>query len=205
MSARIKYPATRREFVSELAAAAVVCKLSGMERIAGAVPIAPENREKLVAPCGLYCGACPMYLATQEKDEQKARAIMKGFFAPNSKIALEDIQCDGCIGGGRTAMFCRKCNIRDCAENKQKVTRCSDCKEFSCSLITNFNNDGMLHHAEVLENCRHLRDAGIKEWAKMEEDRWRCPQCRANISWYDPACSRCGAKRSDRLFPLKKA
>jgi hypothetical protein len=84
------------------------------------------------------------------------------------------------------------------------VTRCADCPDFPCSRITSFNNDGMLHHAEVLENCRQLRNVGIKEWAKREEERWSCPRCRAAISWYDRACSRCGAKRSERLFPLKQ-
>jgi hypothetical protein len=201
----MKYSTTRREFVMELAGTAVVCKLAGLEGIAMAVPTAPEDKEKLVAPCGLYCGACPMYIATQEKDEQKAKVLLQRFSAPNSKIAPEDLRCDGCIGGGRTAMFCRTCSIRDCAEKKQKVTRCSDCKEFPCSIISSFNKDGMLHHAEVLENCRRLRDVGIKEWAKREEERWSCPQCQASISWYDATCSRCGANRSDRLFPLTKA
>jgi len=205
MSARIKNHTTRREFVIGVAGGAVVCTLAGRGGIAAAAPNGPENKEKLVAPCGLYCGACPMYLATKEKDEQKTKELLQRFSGPNSKFALEDLQCDGCIGGGRLASFCRKCNMRACAETKQKVTRCADCKEFPCSLITNFNNDGMLHHAEVLANCRQLREVGIKEWTKQQEERWSCPQCRANISWYDATCSRCGAKRSDRLFPLKKA
>lgn len=205
MSERIKNSTTRREFVMEVACATAVCTLSGKKGMAATAPSAPENKEKLVAPCGLYCGACPMYLATQDKDKQKIKDLAQRFSTPNSKFALEDVECDGCIGGGRVATFCRKCNMRACAETKQKVTRCADCKEFPCSLITNFNNDGMLHHAEVLENCRGLKAAGIKEWTKREMERWSCPQCKANISWYDGTCSRCGAKRSDKLFPLKKA
>ena len=94
--------------------------------------------------------------------------------------------------------------MRDCAAKKQDVTRCSDCQEFPCSLITNFNNDGMLHHAEVLENCRSLREMGINEWAKREAERWSCPQCRGKISWYDAACSHCGAERSGQLFALER-
>jgi hypothetical protein len=204
MAAKMKDGTTRREFVKEVAGAALVGTLVGMEAAAAAAPKAPENKEKLVAPCGLYCGACPMFLATQENDEKKIDAIVQQFSGRGPKMAAADLQCDGCIGGGRVASFCRACAMRECAENTKKVTRCADCPDFPCSKITKFNNDGMLHHAEVLENCRKLKEAGIKEWTKREEERWRCPQCHANIAWYDKTCSRCGAKRSDRLFPLKQ-
>jgi hypothetical protein len=70
--------------------------------------------------------------------------------------------------------------------------------------VTDFNNDGMLHHAEVLENCRGLRERGIARWTRHEEERWSCPECQARISWYDPKCARCGAARSERLFPLRR-
>ena len=196
---------TRREFVKGVTAVAACGAFAGIERLAAASPKAPENKEKLVAPCGLYCGACPMFLATQENDDKRIKAMMQQFGAKEMKFSPADLQCDGCIGGGRIATFCQKCDMRSCAETKQKVARCADCKDFPCTRLTAFNNDGMLHHAEVLENCRRLREAGIKEWAKREEAKWSCPQCKANIAWYDQACSKCGAKRSGRLFPLKQA
>jgi hypothetical protein len=209
---------SRREFVREVAgvavAGALVCApcmgrafvLSAQGAAAKGTNTAVQgNGELLVAPCGLYCGACPMYLASQEKDDQKLKAIMQQFGGGKMQLKQEDLVCDGCIGGGRVAAFCRKCAMRSCAEEKPNVTRCSDCSEFPCSRITNFNNDGMQHHSEVLSNLRRLKEVGIKEWTKNEEDRWRCPQCRTKLSWYDKACSKCGAKRSDRLFPLKQA
>lgn len=193
---------TRREFVGRITAVAVCGAFARIETVAAK---APENKELLVAPCGLYCGACPMYLATQENDDTRIKAMLEQFGAKNVKITAADMACDGCIGGGRIAAFCRKCAMRECTEAKPDVMRCADCTDFPCSKITNFNNDGMLHHAEVLDNCRSLREVGIREWAKREEEKWSCPQCNANIAWYDGACSRCGAKRSNRLFPLKQA
>ena len=208
---------SRRKFVQELTGAAVAGALVSVPCLGKAFVLSAQNaagtgtaktvegsRERLVAPCGLYCGACPMYLASQEKDEQKSKAIMQQFGGGKMPFKQEDLLCDGCIGGGRVAVFCRKCAMRSCAEEKADVTRCSDCAEFPCSRVTNFNNDGMQHHSEVLSNLRQLREKGIKEWTKYEEDRWACPQCRAKLSWYDKACSKCGAKRSDRLFPLKQ-
>jgi hypothetical protein len=37
---------------------------------------AEQKNEILVAPCGLYCGACPMYIATQSKDKEKLDALV---------------------------------------------------------------------------------------------------------------------------------
>jgi hypothetical protein len=194
---------SRRTFFKGLAGAAVAGMLIDRE-------IMPQGnsgakREGLVAVCGLYCGACPMYLATHSDDEQKRKQLLQRFSSGSRKLTWEDIQCDGCLGNGRLASFCRKEAIRLCPADKSNVTRCSDCPDFPCSRIANFNNDGMLHHAEVLDNLRGIRIMGIKDWAKHEEERWRCLQCKAPIAWYDTQCSRCGAKRSERLFKLKQA
>jgi hypothetical protein len=41
-----------------------------------------EIRNKdLMAPCGLYCGACGVYLATRDKNE-KFRQVMGNLYAP---------------------------------------------------------------------------------------------------------------------------
>jgi hypothetical protein len=215
---------TRRMFVKEATVAAVAgTALVGLDAllltpcmgrgqvlaaqnaaVTGAKKASEGSDELLVAPCGLYCGACPMYLATQDKDGEKFKALMQQFSAGKMQLKQEDLLCDGCIANGRVASFCRKCNLRSCAASKPNVTRCSDCAEFPCAKITNFNNDGMQHHAEVLANLRQIKEMGIKEWTKREDNRWRCPQCRTSLGWYDRECSKCGAKRSDRLFPLKQ-
>jgi hypothetical protein len=213
MAAEKKERTSRRKFVQEITCALVSAPCIGKAialsaqnpAAAGTQKTAQGGGELLVAPCGLYCGACSMYLASQDNDDQKMDALLKQFSGGKTSFKKEDLVCDGCIANGRVASFCRRCDIRSCAQGKSNVTRCSDCPDFPCSRITNFNNDGMVHHAEVLPNLRRLREMGIKEWTKFEKDRWRCPQCSASISWYDKACPKCGAKRSDRLFPLKQA
>jgi len=211
MTIKKKNETSRREFVQGITGAAFAGALAAVPCLGKALPFSGQNAEaaaaggeRLVAPCGLYCGACPMYLASQEKDDQKLKDMMRQFGSGKMQFKQEDLLCDGCIGGGRVAVFCRKCAMRTCADEKADVTRCSDCAEFPCSKITNFNNDGMLHHSEVLANLRQIRQRGIKEWTRFEEDRWSCPKCRNKISWYDKACSKCGASRSERLFPLKQ-
>ena len=122
---------SRRKFVKEIAGAAVAgalvsapCMCHAFAASAqdaagtGAKKAAEGGGEKLVAPCGLYCGACPMYLATQENNQQRLDSLMKQFSAGKMQMKLEDLLCDGCIGGGRVATFCRKCAMRSCAEGK---------------------------------------------------------------------------------------
>jgi len=197
---------TRRAFVRGIAGAAVAGRLVCLEQGDLKAEQVPKSGENLVATCGLYCGACPIYLDTQNKSDQKTKEFMQALGAKQPDVRREDFQCDGCLGKGKLISFCAKCNIRSCAEGRA-VAHCADCSEFPCSRISSFNNDygKLLHHSEVLANSRHLREMGIKDWAKSEEERWRCPQCGNRIGWYDKACSKCGVKRSDRLFALKQA
>lgn len=191
---------TRREFcIGAACCAAVAGKLTGQEGD-------NSNNEKLVAPCGLYCGACPMYLATQENNDQRmASRFGSSSKQPSAKPpSMENMKCDGCRGGGPTPAHVPKCAIKLCAAEKTKIGICSECAEFPCSRISDFNNDGVQHHGEVLANLRQLRAMGLKDWTKHEEDRWTCPKCRTKFSWYDAECMTCKTPRSDRLFPLKK-
>jgi len=158
--------------------------------------------EELVAVCGLYCGACTMYRTLRENNEQKTAGLIQILKARGMDYTAEELKCDGCLANGRLTPFCRVCEIRLCPQNKDGVIRCADCPEFPCARITAFNNDGNPHHAEVLENCRRLKEDGIEKWAKSEEERWLCPQCKTQLSWYDMVCPKCGAPRSDKLFKM---
>ena len=147
---------SRRMFVKEIAGAAVAGAFVSAPCVCHAFAVSAQDAagtgtkkavagggEKLVAPCGLYCGACPMYLATQENSEKRLDSLMQQFSAGKMQMKREDLLCDGCIGGGRVASFCRRCAMRSCAEGKSNVTRCSDCPDFPCTKVTSFNNDGM--------------------------------------------------------------
>lgn len=162
------------------------------------------DREKLVATCGMYCGACPTYIAAQTNDEEKKKTVLKQLnqlLPEPAKLKIEDLVCDGCMGAGRIYPSCRSCAIRSCTGDKQDVARCSDCPDFPCSRITDFNKAGMAYHGNILHNLEQVRKIGLKKWAKYEEERWQCPECLSPISWIDTKCLNCGAPRSERLFP----
>jgi hypothetical protein len=161
------------------------------------------DKEKLVAICGMYCGACPSYIITHSNDEERQKALLKQleqFLPKPMKLKAEDFVCDGCKGDGRIYPGCRSCATRSCSD-KKKVARCSDCPDFPCSRITDSNKTGMACHGDVLHNLEQVRNIGINKWAKYEEERWQCPKCHSPISWIDTKCLNCGAPRSERLFP----
>ncbi|MDX9946674.1 MAG: DUF3795 domain-containing protein [Bacteroidales bacterium] len=169
-----------------------------------------EGNVHLAAVCGTFCGACPAYIAKHSTDEQrKARQQKRISSGPVTAVKtipdpgwMDGLLCDGCLSGGQIAFHCQRCPMKVCAAGKQNVTRCSDCKELPCHHVTNMINTGLLHRAEYLPNLEKIREMGVQEWVKYEEDRWRCPQCGLPMSWYDAECVRCGATRSQKLFKL---
>jgi hypothetical protein len=197
---------TRRKFCERLAGVAFTGAFVGLETMAIPNPKskgeAAGNGEHLVAVCGTYCGACPMYINNQPGDKQKRKEMFERYAGRPMNMNLENLVCDGCLSDGHLAGHCKNCKMRLCATDKPDVTRCSDCPDFPCSRVTDFGNDGKLHHAELLDNLRNLQKMGIKDWAKIEQERWTCPKCSNPLSWYDAVCSNCGAKRSERLFSL---
>jgi hypothetical protein len=161
------------------------------------------GNEKLVGVCGLYCGACSIYRATQDKNEEKLQDFAQGMTTKTGqKFTVDDVRCDGCLSNGRLDLWCRNCQMRVCEKLQSGKVRCSDCDELPCTRLNNFQNDGMKHHSEILENLKHLHKVGIETWAAHEEKRWTCPSCKKNLSWYDVDCPNCKAPRPGDLFKL---
>ena len=116
---------------------------------------------------------------------------------------MNNQRCDGCLSGGKLAGHCQNCDIRLCALKKQKDARCTNCEELPCNRLTNLINQGSYpHRQEYLPNLKKIREMGVEEWVKYEEERWSCPKCGQPVSWYDTKCVECGAPRSERLFPV---
>jgi benzoyl-CoA reductase/2-hydroxyglutaryl-CoA dehydratase subunit BcrC/BadD/HgdB len=161
-----------------------------------------KNTE-LIAVCGLYCGACGIYQATQDKNEAKLEEFARGLSERTGKeFTLEDVRCDGCLVNDRLDLWCQNCQIRVCEKLQSGKIRCSDCTEFPCKRLTDFRDDGMAHHSEITDNLKQLREMGIKLWTEYEENRWTCPECKTILSWYDSCCPGCGVSRPKLLFDL---
>jgi hypothetical protein len=87
---------------------------------------------EIIAPCGIDCGICPVFIATRNDDAVARQRLAEQFFSQHDKdIDPETIVCDGCPGQGRTLGFCSVCQIRACAYGKGYAT-CAECDAFPC-------------------------------------------------------------------------
>jgi hypothetical protein len=138
-----------------------------------------QNRD-LMAPCGLYCGACGIYIATRDENE-KFKAVMGRVYGTEP----EETQCRGCMQPDppkKLYGYCKTCEIRSCVRSKDYYS-CHQCDKWPCTLIENFGYaTGVrvakrtipLWRAKVAE----LGDEkGSVEWARAECERYHCPSC----------------------------
>ena len=95
--------------------------------------------ETLIAVCGINCGACEAYLATQN-DDDAARAEIAGKWSKmyDADIKAADIYCDGCTSeSDRRFMYCSHCQIRACGVERTLVN-CAYCDDYACEELEKF-------------------------------------------------------------------
>jgi hypothetical protein len=95
---------------------------------------------KIQAYCGLDCGECEAYIATQKNDraglEEAARKWSEQFGAKN--ITADMCVCDGCPTGKRTSSaHAATCGIRLCA-SARGVATCAHCADYGCATLQQF-------------------------------------------------------------------
>ena len=59
---------------------------------------------------------------------------------------------------------------------------CIEVKRFN--MIIDFNNDGIRHHGEVLDNIQRQREIPVEAWERGQEERWRCSKCGCAVDWW---------------------
>jgi len=155
------------------------------------------SNKELVAACGLYCGSCGIYIATQENDSEK---ILQYAMVLNQ--SYEDTLCDGC-GAVRKSLHCSKmCTFIDCIQQKG-VTSCTDCDEFPCQALNEFKSK-MPHRAEIIDSQKRLEKIGTENWLKEMKEYFSCPSCKTINSAYHLICRKCGEMPSCKFVSEHK-
>jgi hypothetical protein len=92
--------------------------------------------EHRYAPCGLDCAQCDMFIATRaDSDEMRSEVAEKWSRIFHYPFTKDDINCDGCLGGGRMGIYCKTmCEIRPCAVGRN-LTDCRDCPDYECPTL----------------------------------------------------------------------
>jgi hypothetical protein len=142
----------------------------------------------LVAPCGIYCGACDRFLGKSNDLAQELHRIIDGFnivdVAPFSMgierermvdflNILEKLghaaRCPGCLGGGGPPA----CPIKACSQEQGFVT-CSECDKMPC----NRSQEAEVFWEMVtkryanwnIENLERVREIGYRQFVdEMQE------------------------------------
>jgi hypothetical protein len=94
---------------------------------------------KIQAFCGLDCGECEAYAATQRNDRAGLEEVARKWTAQYGKdIAADMCVCDGCPAGKRTSSaHAAACGIRLCASTRGVLT-CAHCPDYACETLNGF-------------------------------------------------------------------
>ncbi len=136
--------------------------------------MASDEERALIAPCGIYCGNCPLYEARTNETLRTKIAERQGI--PVEKVFL----CAGCRpskGGVQASGGEPVCDTYACAVNDKKVEFCYECEDFPClKLAPCADRAQEIPHNTKVYNLILLHKLGIDAW--LEKYRSRLKQYR---------------------------
>lgn len=151
---------------------------------------------ELVSPCGLYCGACAIYIAHRDHNQKLKGALVnlykggvsgKGTLPNCENLSIEDIKCHGCLSD-ELFIYCRQCEIRACTK-KRGYTGCHQCDQFPCQYIEHFPM--AVGKKVILRAIPYWRKMGTEKWIQDEEARYICPECGNKVFRGAMRCNQC--------------
>jgi hypothetical protein len=160
-----------------------------------------KNKD-LMAPCGLYCGTCGVYIATRD-DNQKFKTVMGNLYGTRP----EETECLGCMQADpprKLYAYCKACTIRDCVAAKGYYS-CHQCAEWPCRRIQSFpvatGRRVMTQTIPVWrEKVAELGDEkGSEAWARSECERYHCSACGYPLFRGAQRCRACKQPVADDL------
>jgi hypothetical protein len=157
-----------------------------------------EINPDFVAPCGLYCAVCAIYIAERDSNRKLKERLVdlykggpgKGSLPNSENLSIQDIKCRGCLADDRF-MHCEQCEIRACTKEKD-YTGCHQCDEFPCQYIEDFPMT--VGKKVILRAIPYWRKVGTKKWIEDEEARYTCPECGNKVFRGAIRCNQCKTK-----------
>lgn len=140
--------------------------------------------KKLLAPCGLYCGVCGVYIASRENNQK-----LKEKFAAAYNVTSDQIACKGCLSDEKF-VFCQVCGIRTCVTEKN-IEGCHCCEDFPCKQIDDFPVP--VGKKVILRSVPDRKKLGNQKWVESEAARYTCPHCSSALFRGAKRCGSCKA------------
>jgi hypothetical protein len=136
----------------------------------------------LLAPCGLYCGVCGVYIADRDQN-QNFKERLAGVYGVNA----EEVRCGGCLSD-ETFVYCQVCPIKSCTKEKG-YDGCHQCADFPCAFVEEFPFE--VGKKVMLRAIPQWREMGTEAWVAAEEARYHCPECGGPLFRGAKRCRRC--------------
>ena len=127
----------------------------------------PKTDLSLLGPCGIYCGACDIYVSSHTGDRATQQRIAD-WLREHADVHCEaaEIACGGCWGR-LEEHWSADCKVLKCAKARG-IELCSDCGEYeSCTTLETFYQGGEYDSARA--TLKRIREVGVEAWAKERE------------------------------------
>lgn len=148
-----------------------------------------DVKKELLAPCGLYCGVCSVYIADRDNDLNFKIELLPIFKTWGAK-SVNDIACTGCLSNDIKFPFCRSCSIKECVKDK-KIEGCQQCDDFPCKIIASWpSSEGK---EIMLQEIPSWRELGTEKWVRIVEKKYQCPECGKQLFRGAKKCIKCKA------------
>lgn len=128
-----------------------------------------QNKRDLIAPCGMNCSICSGYMREKNK-------------------------CSGCRSvDGYKPNYCQQCIIFNCDTiNTNKSGFCYECEKYPCRRLRQLDKRYTTrYNMSMLENLKNIKDIGLDNFVRSEEERWKCDNCGGTICVHIGECLEC--------------
>jgi hypothetical protein len=123
----------------------------------------------LVAPCGIYCGACSGYLRTKNK-------------------------CAGCRTDSEAKPpYCKSCKIVICElRAKTESGFCYECEKLPCQRMKQLDKRYRIrYNTGLIQNLIIIKEKGMTTFLDLEKTKRSCTVCGSIISIHTAKCTTC--------------
>ena len=109
-----------------------------------------NNKNEYIAVCGLDCGSCDAFIATQADDGELREKTAKEWTEryrndgrDRPPVRTEDINCGGCLSDGPIYLYCLRCKVRQCGLGRG-IKNCKECEEYRCGKLVKLQSHRLL-------------------------------------------------------------
>jgi hypothetical protein len=155
-----------------------------------------ESEQHLIAPCGIYCGACDLFLGKSRNLAKEMYRILNGFnMADVGPLAMgierervvdflnilqqwsQGSKCPGCLPGGGIP----SCPIKACAQQRWFLT-CAECERMPCNRLEEGPSPEAAMALELvtrrysnwnIRNLERIREVGYRRFVDEMQEKVR--------------------------------